>query len=403
MWIARLLSSIFWLIGGGFLYHLIKRLISNDAAILCTGFYLLTPFGIQASRSFQPDPLMVMGFIISISAIARYYDRKSSVRFFVAIAVGALAIFIKFVTLFPILGAFVFAGIYTEGFRRFISSRRCILFGLLSCLPAVVFYSYGLIVNKPFSAAASVHIMPHILIQPFFWKDWVETVLSVVTLPTMLGAVVGVLLLQDRFARGLLIGLWSGYFVFGVFFSYTISTHNYWSLQIIPIVALSLAPVIALIMNALGELYVTSYSRVAAAGILVLAGLIAASESRFILVTASNQSMTKIAREIGEIVRHSTQTVFLAHQYGKPLQYYGELSGAYWPRSIIDHRYARSGERQRSIQERLDSIGFKPEYFIITHFTEFNQHHLDLKEFLSQYCPVVAQNKDYVIYGACSL
>jgi hypothetical protein len=59
LWVARIYSSLFWLIGGIFIYLLARNLFSKDAALFATAFYLILPYGVLASRSFQPDPLMV--------------------------------------------------------------------------------------------------------------------------------------------------------------------------------------------------------------------------------------------------------------------------------------------------------------------------------------------------------
>ena len=45
------------------------------------------------------------------------------------------------------------------------------------------------------------------------------------------------------------------------------------------------------------------------------------------------------AKVLGNLVAHSTRTVFLAPYYGRPLMYYGELSGRDWP-----HTYDISAE-----------------------------------------------------------
>src|SRR5688500_6645977 len=58
IWIARVYSSIFWLVGGIFLFLLIRDLVSFEAAVVSTTYYLFFPYSIIASRSFQPDPLM---------------------------------------------------------------------------------------------------------------------------------------------------------------------------------------------------------------------------------------------------------------------------------------------------------------------------------------------------------
>ena len=60
LWIPRMVSALFWLVGGIFVYLLARDLVSTDGALLSLAFYLFAPYGIFASRSFQPDPLMVM-------------------------------------------------------------------------------------------------------------------------------------------------------------------------------------------------------------------------------------------------------------------------------------------------------------------------------------------------------
>ena len=65
-WVSRSFSSLFWVIGGLFLYGICRRTISSDAALVSATFYLFTPFGVRASRSFQPDPLMMMLLLASL-------------------------------------------------------------------------------------------------------------------------------------------------------------------------------------------------------------------------------------------------------------------------------------------------------------------------------------------------
>jgi hypothetical protein len=136
-WIPRLLSSLAWLIGGGFVYLTAKRIADIDAALFSTTFYLFLPFAVVASRSFQPDPLMVAALIVSTFAILRYYDKPSALRLVVAAFLSAFGILIKFVALFAVVGAFVFTGSYIQGFRKFATSGRSLLFLVISLLPDI--------------------------------------------------------------------------------------------------------------------------------------------------------------------------------------------------------------------------------------------------------------------------
>jgi len=56
IWIARIYSSLFWLIGGVFLFLLVQELVSFEGALFSTAYYLFFPYAVIASRSFQPDP-----------------------------------------------------------------------------------------------------------------------------------------------------------------------------------------------------------------------------------------------------------------------------------------------------------------------------------------------------------
>jgi hypothetical protein len=38
---------------------------------------------------------------------------------------------------------------------------------------------------------------------------------------------------------------------------------------------------------------------------------------------------------------------------------------------------------------------------VITDFREYEEHHADLKEYLTRHCQVVAEEREYRIYDAC--
>jgi hypothetical protein len=111
----------------------------------------------------------------------------------------------------------------------------------------------------------------------------------------------------------------------------------------------------------------------------------------------------QLAQEIGELVKHSSHLVLVSRHYGQSLEFYGQISGAPWPKAIEYWLYRRPGERELSIQERLNNIGYDPEYFVITDFNSLDNRHPDLKEYLAQNCSLVAQSNQYLIYsGKCT-
>jgi hypothetical protein len=76
-WLPRIWSSVFWLIGGVALYFVARNLTSVDGGVMALTFYMFLPFGVIASRSFQPDSLMVMWIVISWWMFYRWYQAPS--------------------------------------------------------------------------------------------------------------------------------------------------------------------------------------------------------------------------------------------------------------------------------------------------------------------------------------
>ena len=89
----------FLLIGGVFLYNIVKWLVSSDAAVFATGYYLLAPMSILLSRSFQADALMMLCFVMSLFAIVRYYSMLP-LRIAIAVALSAFTILYRCLVLF---------------------------------------------------------------------------------------------------------------------------------------------------------------------------------------------------------------------------------------------------------------------------------------------------------------
>ncbi len=51
-----------------------RRISSPTSALIALTFYLILPFAVQASRSFQPDPLMTSSFVIGLYFLYRWME-----------------------------------------------------------------------------------------------------------------------------------------------------------------------------------------------------------------------------------------------------------------------------------------------------------------------------------------
>jgi 4-amino-4-deoxy-L-arabinose transferase-like glycosyltransferase len=396
--LPRLLSCLFWLIGGGFLYLLGKRITGADAALFATAFYLFLPFGIVASRSFQPDPLMVMLLLASVFAMVRFYDAPSSSRLAIASVLSSLAFVIKPGGVFAITGAFVALAISRQGIRSAIVSRRLLVFITVTVLPTMMIYLYNVFAGRFFLHEAEKTLLPQLWLSSFFWRSWLNNIGLTVGFIPFIGGLLGVLFFPEGLPRSLMIGLWTGYVSFGLALNYNFATHDYYQLQLIPIVGLSLGPLMALIMNHLIQIRPQLHWRIAAWSTLLLALIISIALASSKLVNPDAERKVKIEQEIGELVKHSSKTIFLSGDYGVPLEYHGLLSGASWPLQWDLEWERLAGLQSPSAQDRFNTWFAKdsPEYFIVEDLREFKQQP-DLKRFLSQF-PIVSKSNEYLIF-----
>lgn len=399
--VARILTSAFWLIGGIFLYQVVKRMLSTDAAVIATAFYLLVPLSILLSRSFQPDSLMMMLFLMGLFILLKYFETPSALNLTITAVISGLMLLYRPLVLFTFFGAFFALSIYYKGNWRGVIDKKILAIFFLSLLPLVLYYGYGILIAGSLRWKIETSFRPWLLSYREFWKGWMDLALAGVGYTALITALIGIPLLRKGLPRTLIVGLGVGYLLFGLAFTMHIHTHGYYQAQLIPIVAIAITPVISLVAKQLEQTSNKWYWWLPVIGFV---GLIIYSGIREVRGQIGNHfyESERTAQQIGEIVNHSSQTVFLAYKYGMPLQYYGEFSGIYWPERIETWLDRNLSERELSVEERLDNIGFTPEYFVITDFNRFNKQDADLKEFLVNNCVLLEQTDEYLIYRDCA-
>jgi hypothetical protein len=246
----------------------------------------------------------------------------------------------------------------------------------------------------------STIFMPHLLTKRSFWQGWFELGTHVAGTAFLIAAIIGFFMLRNKTARALIVGLAISYLVFGVVFTYHIHTHGYYHIQLFPVVGLCAGVCLASITDTLkgssGRLWVFP---------VILSLLIVFYFSYREVREGLNRGRAEdpdIAWKIGETVEHSTKTVLVSYYYGLPLEYFGEFGGAPWPVRIDDPFYRRPGETEISVQDRIDGLGFSPEYFVVTHFDLYERKHQDLQAYLKDSCSVHTQTSKYLIYTNCN-
>jgi hypothetical protein len=404
LWVARIYSSLFWLLGGIFLYLLARDLFSKDAALFATAFYLFLPYAVIASRSFQPDPLMValiVGFWWAVncwsqSLTPNSYPATHSSWLYVLLAslLGGFAIFIKLNAAFFVIGGALGVALGRASVRDLVRNKQVWAMVVLGILPGAGWVSYGLahgFLGQQFGG----RFMPELLTSPSMYLGWAQMIGNIIGLFTFALALLGLLLVNDKPTRVLLLGLWGAYFAFAIFFDYHISTHDYYSLPLVPIVALALTPLADAIFVRMTEAATQSrVTRTLAASILTL-GLVAVLwTSRVALKSTDYRPEALFWEQIGETMR-GHRVVALAQDYVLPLAYWGWTGAANWPDSSdIEYHAMRGGDA--TFEKSFARLTKNKELFLVADLADLKRQP-DLQARLLQF-EIFAEGDGYIIY-----
>jgi hypothetical protein len=399
LWVARIYSSLFWLLGGIFLYLLARDLFSKDGALFATAFYLLLPYGVFASRSFQPDPLMValiVGFWRAVNCWANSLSPNShpatndSLKFvIIASLLGGLAIFVKLNAAFFVIGGALGATLGRASVRDLLRNKQVWMMATLGILPGLGWVVYGLsrgFLGQQFGG----RFMPELFLLPSFYLGWAQMIGNVLGLFTFTLALLGLLLVDSKPTRTFLFGLWAAYLAFAIFFDYHISTHDYYSLPLVPIAALALTPLADALVAQIANLR----NKFLTASILTLCLLAALWTSRAALKSVDYRPQAAFWNRIGETVR-GHRVVALTQEYGLPLAYWGWTGAANWPDSSdIEYHALRGGDA--SFEKSFERLTKNKDLFLVTDLTDLKRQP-DLQARLSTFA-IFAEGDDYIIY-----
>lgn len=380
----RAVSASFWMIAAVFVLLLAQNLThSPPAAAFSTAFFLLIPYAVSASRAFQPDPLMVLWMVIFWWAIETW-GRKNSWRWAILAGLtGGLAIFVKLPAAFFVVGGGLGAILAHSSLISALRNAKTWLIAILCILPPAAYLYYGLSVAGFLGQQFGGRFFPADWIDPYFYLRWLLKVDTVIGLFWLALAGVGWLVFSVKPAKTFLAALWGAYFVYGLAFPHHIASHDYYSLPLIPLAALSLAPLIVAFFPRLWSATKARFAHLA----IVLSSLFFLFSYTTVTYLDLRQADTRLAAqtyaEIGEILQHQPGILALTENYGYPLAYYGWQNVNLWS----------GGD---NIEQAFKQQTFEKAYFVITDFDELARQP-ELVQKLAGY-QIFAQTRAYIIY-----
>jgi hypothetical protein len=393
-WVGRVYAAFFWVIAAAFVFLLVRDQVSEVAGLLSAAYFLFLPYAVVASRSFQPDSLMLM----LVTMFWWMYNRwvRSEKWFWAVMAgtVGGLAIYIKFVAAFFVIGAALGLGLATFG-PRLLHKRQVWIMAILGVLPASVYLYDGIIQQGFLGRQFSGRFLPALLLSPLNYLHWVELASLTAGALAIAAGLLGLLAARQRGLRWMLISLWGAYVAYGLFFDYHVATHDYYHLPLIAIAAVSMAPLTHLVAQQLAARASGPLSQWALVTILLCIPFSGAWMARSQLAAVDYRPQASMWMEIGERLEHGPNVVALTEDYGSRLAYWGWQNAIIWPSTgDAEYRQARGGVID--FEEQFTKLTRGNTYFLVTDFAELARQ-AQLGRRLSR-LPVFTQGDGYVIY-----
>ena len=328
IWISRIYNAVFWLAGGLALFLLSRRYTTFAASLLGLAFYLFLPFGIIASRSFQPEPWMVMWILWTCWALDRWANTKQWKWALLAGILGGIAVLVKVVA-----GLFVVAvlGILTLSFigiKKAFRTWQPWLMATMMIVPTLVYYLIFQSQRSSGFLSFWVGSLSWMILQTGFYADWLAMVKGLMGLGFLLIAVLGTLA-APKPLKAILSGLWLGYIFYGLIFPYQYSTHEYYHLPLVGLVGLGLVSVGESLVMRLKEQVV--FWKLAAVAVLLFASFYAVYVTRSVLVASDYTYEPASWQRVGEAMPPDSSIIALTADYGMRLRYYGWQISTTWP------------------------------------------------------------------------
>jgi 4-amino-4-deoxy-L-arabinose transferase-like glycosyltransferase len=394
LWIGRIYSSAFWMIGGLFFFLLARELLSLDEALLSLTIYLLLPYGVIASRSFQPDPLMVMLIIIGWWAAIKWSRQPAWGWVLLAGLAGGIAVYIKLTAAFFIAGGYIGAVLSRYSLKQALRMSQVWAMAVLTIIPGAAYIIYGVFIANYLGTQFNGRFFPELWIDPFFYLRWEGKVALIFGHLGLALALLGLFFVRSRIERIFMISLWISYTVFGLFFSYHIASHDYYSMPLIPIAALSLGALSGEVVRGLTERAAGSaLTRWFVRVILLFIVVMTFWQVRIQMVSVDYRPLGEYWASVGEAVGHIPSVVALTQDYGYPLVYWGWQRATIWP----EYRSGVLAGNITNIESRFKGLTKEQLYFLVTDFDELSRQP-ELGEYLNANYPIHAEGEGYVIY-----
>jgi hypothetical protein len=392
--IPRMIAIVFWLLAAIPLLIVAKREKDWKAALIGAAFFLFYPYGIIASRSFQPETLLV--FLLALFLMALFFwDKNRSWKWAVwAGLLGGLAIFIKTVAAFFVAGMWIGWLLSEQNWKGLFKEKKIWMAFLLTVLPYVAYLAYGLWIDKSYAGQFSLRFFPSMWAELPFYLRWLSNLRRVVDVGWLVLGLIGTLLIDNQSVRNILIGAWVGYILLGFTLPYHISTHDYYHLPLLLLVSFGISGLFKVILFFIEKK--STVIRIFMAAFLIFLFGVYAKDARSELKKTNYTEETKFWERIATLFSPDDKVVALSQDYGNRLAYWGWFTPRNWP-SLDDIELRQEAGQELSLEDYFKDYTAGYDYFLVTDFDEFARQP-ELEEWLCANYPLLSTEEGVLLF-----
>jgi len=171
-------------------------------------------------------------------------------------------------------------------------------------------------------------------------------------------------------------------------------THNYYHIQLIPIVALSIAPVAHALVERMAQQ--AKLWQWAFIGLLMMAIGYSSWVARSVLMAEDFRSEPAYWHEMSKALPVDGKIIALTNDYGLRLLYYGWRNVGLWPSSGEQNLSDLRGSG-KDFQQQFANRTVQYDYFLVTAIGQLDKQP-ELSEMLSTHYPLVVKGDGYLVF-----
>lgn len=269
--------------------------------------------------------------------------------------------------------------------------------GILTILPTGFFYVYGLWIAGFLQQQLIFRFFPAMWRDPAFYIRWQEMATNISGYGTVLAALGGIFMVADKGKRGLLGGLWLGYFIYSMTFPYHTLTHDYYQLPLILVVAISITVVASELLARIAVVDKGIWAQIVIVFLLFAGAFFKVWDVRVNLIRTDYRSDISFYEEVGAIIEPGARVLAMSHAYGHTLSYYGWIPNDPWINSgDVNLRVLAGASEDDVLDNSYDAIDTY-DYFVTTQVSVLNDTP-KLKELLYANYEVFVEGDGYIIF-----